>query len=133
MGQKRTREESETDEYSQGYGYGYGQSVLTNCENAQNGDDSILFLSQNSTNTANSSFNGNEDWTYYETQKRVQLQKITTEAHQRTVAMMMEASKELSRREKAGLYQGNSDHQEVSVDEEMCGEMETKHYQRPFW
>lgn len=32
--------------------------------------------------------------------KRIQLQKITSEAHQRTISMMMNASKELSRSEK---------------------------------
>lgn len=62
--------------------------------------------------------------------KRTQKQKVTTEAHQKTVALMMNASKEL--------YNSNSaDISELSTTDSQDSQEETSdnasYYQKPYW
>ncbi|OBA14124.1 uncharacterized protein OGAPODRAFT_95201 [Ogataea polymorpha] len=66
--------------------------------------------------------------------KKVQLRRITSELHERTVNLMMNASRELSRRERMVEHMGSQSgtEEQEQIDSPTTDSQNTYH-QRPYW
>ena len=114
-----------------------GSTKRQHDETLDESSDDSMFLrhSQESWNASYSSQTGDHNYLERETvsirAKRVQQQKIHTEVHQKTVAMMMEAAKEISRR-----ITEEEQEQQRRIEEDMSRKeqesMDT-YTQRPYW